>query len=379
MSRGVRIVLAVLGLLVLIVLVSNDREAPTDAVSEETVLSKTERRNAMLSVFFHGYPERYGQDSIPDPYTPMPITAAAKLLSDDEGAAAENRQRQAIVVLSVGHFEQGAIDEPDIRVALESLGAPIEAIETGLSDGDYSDRNEEESAVYRILEVEGLGANCADSTTDVGYDLVTQGTLAALTVTGLQRDFDELAVIFDPQNWSHCSDFFEDSFVAKEVAGSYPRDGNGNAEPDPSPPTAGTTWRKVLFEYYDTSQPGFDSWFKNLLQIDAHRTGDMFYFEYDLHESIKTKIGPFTYNKGLARDQGYASVRQLPDSTVKITGLKVMQYDAQLAYLNPYVSLYLHTMGAESARIACTCPVPEDSVSAGFWQSLFEWLFGSWL
>jgi hypothetical protein len=378
MSRGVRILLTLLVLYVLTGLIascSSDPKPPDPGLNS----TKVERRSAMLSIYYHSYPEIYALNH-PKAYVPIAVTTAADILAGDSGPAAEHRIRQAIVSLSVGRIEEGGFDEKDIVSAINTLAAPIdiiEPIEETFEEGDFRSDAEASQAIYALLSVLGLGENCAPSTTDVGYDATTQGTIAVFAVRGVERDFDELAELFDPQNWAHCSDYFSDSFIAREVSGSYPRDSSGTAEPATSTPDPGTTWRKVLFEFFDMSTAGFDVWFKNLLNIDAHRTNDLFFFQYSLHESIKTRIGLITYNQGLARDQGYATVRRMPDDTVNIDGLKLFQYDWQLWYLNPQVQLFLGALGSESAVIACTCELPEEEST--FWGRFWEWVFGGWL
>jgi hypothetical protein len=332
-----------------------DEGAPEPPID---VAAKAAQRGALLSIYHHGYPGRFDPALFDPPVIPLDAVAAARVLIAAEGEAARYRVREAIAVLAAGTYDDGGYSR-EIDAALRVLGAPVDAIAARFADASLANRSQRELAVYEVLAASGLGAACAQSTTDVAFDTVTQSTVAAITVTGLQRDFSEVARIFDPQNWDQCNDFFAASYVAKKVGTAYPRDASGTAEVALSPPAAGTTWSDVLYEEFDFTPANYPGWIKNLFDIHAHRTSTLFQYEYTLHESINTKLDGWPLiPKGLERNQGYVAASVLVDGSVRITGVKVLQYDATLAHLNAAAQWFLRPMGEQARTMACTCELP---------------------
>ena len=339
-----------------------------------------ELRGALFSIYTHAHPERFKLEGDAAPELPSLDDAVTTILSDNSESRGYT-VRHAITELTIGRFKDGRIHDDDVRHALKRLGAPLSALEQGLSEEPgYPD--EATAVIQQVLSVNGLGSDCAKGQADVFFNPFTQITTANYTVTNATRPFDEVARAIDPQNWQHCSTYFEASYVAKEVDGGYPLDGNNNAEKENNPPDPGTTWTGTIFEFFDFSvQMGFltwDGWFKNLLAVNTARTGTQFAFTYQLKDSIEVRTGLLTVPKGLNLDDGFSTAVEQSDGTVNVTGQKRFRYSWPLAYLNVDVQLFLWGMGQEAKKIVCTCQPPVvEAPPKPWWEVFWEWLL-SW-
>ena len=337
-------------------------------------------KGALFSIYTHAHPGRFKLDGDSAPELPSLDDAVTTILSDTS-ASRGYTVRHAITELTIGRFEDGRIQADDVRLALERLGAPLSALEQGLSaEPGYTDGAT--TVILQVLAANDLGSDCAKGYADVFFNPFTQITTASYTVTNATRPFDEVARAIDPQNWQHCSTYFDSSYVAREVDGNYPLDGNNNAEKATNPPNPGTTWSATLFEFFDFSvQMGlltWDGWFKNLLTVDAARTSTQFAFTYQLRDSIEVRTGPLTVPGGLNLDDGFSTAVEKSDGAVDVTGQKRFRYSWPLAYLNDDVQLFLWGMGQEAKRIVCTCQPPvAEAPAKSWWELLWEWLL-SW-
>jgi hypothetical protein len=238
---------------------------------------------------------------------------------------------------------------------LNGLGAPLVLIDDALAADPPADRQGLEVTAYEVLKDEGWAPTCNPATTFAAFDAWSGVTLAYFTVT-TNRPFDEVAVILDPQRWAACNDYFDASYVARKVGNGYPVDGNYNAERAACPPTPGTTWHKVLFEHFAMPDRWGGAWFRNLLDIDAHRSDSEFRYSYNLVRPIRSKVPTMpAQDRGLSVDNGFIEAKQQQDGSSVVTGMKAMKTD--YGWTNVFVQYFLAQMADVTADVLCACPL----------------------
>jgi len=320
----------------------------------------------MMSVYYHGYPEWHVSppdepgDAGPDGL--LPLDDAVAVLVADVGHFAELRKRRAVVKLAGARWVlRGDPQVEELERALRALGAPLALIDAALAAEPPTDRQGLEVIVYQVLMDQGWAPTCRAATTFAAFDPSTGVTLAYFTVT-TNRAFDEVAIILDPQSWETCNLYFEASYVARKVGNDYPLDANYDAERAKHPPTPGTSWHKVLFEHFAMPSRMGGAWFRNFLDIDAHRSADEFRYTYTMTRSIRSKVpGMPPRDGGLNLDNGFLSAQRRQDGTSNVIGMKAMKTDY---WSNFYVPYFLLLMADVTADVLCACQ-PEHSNTAG--------------
>ena len=195
-------------------------------------------RGAMLSVYFNAHADPDDRRLHPT-LRPVPLASAASILARARGRLAESRRIRAIVKLAAA-----GLDRPAHRDALTTLRAPLRRVEAEIAAHPRATQAELEQHLYPLLGYTVAVEGCVRSTptTVVHFDPSTQITTVQVTAAVRERPLDEVARIIDPQSWDECSEYFDNAYVAEQVAGVYPIDSNFDPKKHPAPPAKGSSW-----------------------------------------------------------------------------------------------------------------------------------------
>jgi hypothetical protein len=370
------------------------------------------RLTAMLSVHAHA---RYPHGRFPRGFTPLPLEDAARFLADDRPAPDEahdvpaSRRRRAVSKLAahgLGRPGVGPAARERIVGAIRTIveGAPQPPVTSGPSAATASVDDRVASIVERItervtpgLQARGAGLRAAAvpepgqatpieleqalndeypalvgepsdcwSRLAVSVPAVGQSASAWVRVE-IARPLDDVRASIDPQSWDVCSAFFPagGTYLADPGGGGYPTTNCQAGEGTPETPGSVYGWpdAKVLFEYFVTGIPGFESWFTNLLDIrttfwPAGTVGpaDAFAVSYSLRRPVCGAV--LGVPQRIVIDGGSAVATSAGPGTTIVEGSKMIRFASPLvtAATKAMFEVLFDELAAQMGELAC-CPV----------------------
>jgi hypothetical protein len=285
----------------------------------------------MVSVYYHAhrkspeYPESPPDEQLPSVLRPAQLSDAATVIMEADDEHAESRRRRAIVQLT----KSPIFSEQSGREALEILEAPISTL-IGLKEAT-SDLAEIYETVSDAMGALGTPAlyETRKPTLALSFDPSTLVTDIKVSIQ-VKRDFGEVVKTLDPRTWSHCSDYFEASYIAEKVDGLAQIDEDYDAVKSSEPEAAiGSSYDALLFEHFhvplDFGLPDV-SWLRNILKIKFESGPTSATNTYELRRSIASRIYLDQRLGGIDVDRGYATATPEADGWVYVEGKKQLRF-----------------------------------------------------
>jgi hypothetical protein len=360
----------------------------------------------MLSVHAHA---RYPHGRFPRGFTPLPLEAAARMLADDRPGADEkhdvpaSRRRRAVAKLAAYGLGRPGLAPAPVQRITDAIGVIVEgAMRSGGKPPAPADVAERVSAIVEHVaarpkpgvkargtamstldaapvalerslsdELSLLMGEPSDCWTRLQVSVPAVGESASAWVqVDVDRPLEDVRASIDPQSWDTCSAFFPfgGTYLAAPGSGDYPTAHCaatiGTAE------TAGSVYGwpapKVLFEYFVTGVPGFESWFTNLLDIrttwwsaPTQAAVDTFAVSYSLRRPVCGSV--LGVRQKIVVDAGSAVATRHGDGT-RIEASKVIRFESALvnASVRAMFEVLFDELAAQMGELAC-CPVTIDT------------------
>lgn len=342
-------------------------------------------RVAMFSIAFHA---RLAQSvGLPPNLHLLPLDVAVRTVAGAKGRFAEFDRRRAIAILASAGPER-------FRAALEQLDAPVD----DLIELVEEHRMLEEPALTRLLvhSMDTLGPavdGCAFTIVEhAAVDTVVgplalqpgcptlsgidmKGVVVGTTTMKATGPFDEVPALMDPQNWDVCTpDYFKATYITEvDSADDAIVDGSTHdALEDHGAPSAGTTWKRILFErfvidWFEIGGLSVRSALWNTLDIDSKVTSDSYSALYCLDRSIwheiptgipGTEAGP----GGIDVDEGISTASfDAASGEISFKGVKHIHFKGLPflydGYINALTPIFMELAGGEIEKMLC-CEIP---------------------
>ncbi len=359
----------------------------------------------MLSVHAHA---RHPHGRFPRGFTPMPLDAAARVLADDRPGDDEkhdvpaSRRRRAVSKLAAYGLARPGLAPASTQRLTDAIGVIVEgAMRTGgkaAATGDVAERvaaivehvaarpqpgartrgtvaafAEAPVALERSLSDEFalLMGEPSDCWTGLQVSVPAVGESASAWVqVDVDRPLEEVCQSIDPQRWDTCSAFFPfgGTYLADAGSGDYPTAHCAATEGPAETPGTVYGWPapKVLFEYFVTGVPGFESWFTNLLDIrttwwsaPTQAAVDTYAVSYSLRRPVCGSV--LGVRQKIVVDAGSAVATRRGDGT-RVEASKVIRFESPLvnASVKAMFEVLFDELAAQMGELAC-CPISIDT------------------
>lgn len=287
-------------------------------------------------------------------FLPTLNQAALAIAANAETPSGEARRRRVIAKLA-------AVDAVHYHATLAALnvGPPLfAAIHAAVSAHAAESLVTKEVVVYDLLNTLLGSLSWCLSTYPITWVTDPDHTPTGTVWYAIHRKAAQVAIATDPQNWSRCSTFFSQSYVARAPA-TPPTCASHAPVQGTLPPPPGSAWNGTLFE---DAVLWWDSWFKNYLNIAPHSvtrgTAAVRGYHYDLNTAVCSKIID-EQNGGFRTDEGDLVIQPSPyDSGWSwVSATKAVRFshrtDIDDQTLETVTIGMLWMMGYEAVDMAC--------------------------
>ena len=295
-----------------------------DAMPAKTQVLQSEDFAALMSLYFRS---RHPDPSwLPEQYRPMPYERAVSILDSGESSSPAARRRTLRVATRLATGVQGrcreasleciGVDPVSVGGGLETSEAPTPVPEAYKKSPITMEAMQQDAALWgalfpskaaypsqaRLDVTASTIAEQLDMRTDCDrtfpnskphFDFVS-GTASVTTSISVARPLEELAVVFDPQMWDRCSDFFVDT--------------HAQSSPAPAP---GSDWQGALFEHVQlTLLTSTFADFRVILDTKSTSLSNGRRIDYRLKDVLSAKLAGVAAfeGPGLSVDDGFAKI-----------------------------------------------------------------------
>jgi hypothetical protein len=277
--------------------------------------ARKELHDAMWSVQF--FTAGLRPAAMPRNLRPVPLRRAMDILADDWDEHDVPRRRRMLMELAGAGASK--LKDHKTRASLSRLaqGAQVDQRVFDIIHPPEARR----TLGDHLMRSHALAQDCIPvqhESSQVEYDPELRRTTVTATVL-LKRPVSMLARVLDPQNWMHCSEFFEASFRVEEPDYRTPAPKERDGE----------KWDGLLYEKFKTPVATFE----NVLGINYQVSPREIRLDYWLYDSLSFSFFGQTRPGVLEVDDGYMSARGTRDPDV--TEL-VVQKSLVYADLTPY-------------------------------------------
>lgn len=362
----------------------------------------------MLSVHAHA---RHPNGRFPRGFTPMPLDTAARLLADDRPGTEEkhdvpaSRRRRAVSKLAAYGLGRPGLAPASAQRITDAIATIVDgALATRGKRAAPADVSERVAAIVEHVaarpkpgvkaksrgmaaptlaeapvelerslsdEFAMLMGEPSDCWTSMQVSVPAVGESASAWVqVDVDRSLEDVRKSIDPQRWDTCSAYFPfgGTYLADPGTGDYPTAHCAATEGAGETPGSVYGWPapKVLFEYFVTGVPGFESWFTNLLDIrttwwsaPTQAAVDTFAVSYSLRRPVCGSV--LGVRQKIVVDAGEAVATRRGGGT-RIEASKVIRFESPLvnASVKAMFEVLFDELAAQMGELAC-CPITIDT------------------